>query len=252
MKPGLSAFLLIASLFLNACTSTGPRVADGTKAAQANVELGVAYFREGRMNLAMEKLQKALEQDPGLPVAHSAIAVVYERLGETGPAERHYERALSLAPQDAKVHNNYGQFLCRQGRLEEADRHFQKAVSDPLYESPEAAYTNAGICARRIPDDGKAEGYFRKALEKNPVFPMALLQMLMLSYDQGEYLRARAYLQRFQQASRHNAESLWYGVRVEYALGDRDAVASYGLALKNNFPDAPQTRAFLDWQHEHQ
>ncbi len=242
--------LVMTMLLLSACTSTGPRVADNGKAAQANVELGIAYFREGRMNLAMEKLQKALEQEPNLPVAHSAIAVVYERLGELAAAEEHYRRALSLAPDDAKIQNNYGQFLCQQNRLEEADRHFQRAVSDPLYETPEAAYTNAGICARRIPDDKKAENYFRQALEKNPTYPMALLQMLRLSYDHQEYLRARAYLQRFQQSARHNAESLWYGVRVESALGDKNAVSSYGLALKNNFPDAPQTREYLDWLHE--
>jgi len=243
--------LALAALLLGACTSSGPRVTDSHKAAQANVELGFAYFREGRMNLAMEKLQKALEQAPDLPVAHSAIAVLYERLGELEPAERHYRRALALAPADAKIHNNYGQFLCQQNRLAEANGHFLKAVSDPLYETPEAAYTNAGICARRIPDDRQAETYFRKALEKNPLYPMALLQMLRLSYDQQEYLRARAYLQRFQQVARHNAESLWYAIRVEQALGDRNAVSSYGLALKNNFPDAPQTREYLDWLHEH-
>ncbi|HEY9150906.1 MAG TPA: type IV pilus biogenesis/stability protein PilW, partial [Gammaproteobacteria bacterium] len=86
--------------------------------------------------------------------------------------------------------------------------------------------------------------------ERNPFYPQALLQMLSLTHEQGEYLRARAYLQRYQQVSRHGPESLWLGIRVEHALGDRNAVSSYGLALRNNFPDAPQTRAYLEWLNE--
>lgn len=241
--------LVLAVLLLAACASTS-QIPDTRKAARANVELGVAYYREGRLQLAMDSLRRALELDDSLPEAHASMAMLHERLGEVEPAERHYRRALALAPEDPRVHNNFGQFLCQQQRLEEADRHFRKAVADPLYDTPEAAYTNAGICARRIPDDGRAEEYFRQALERNPRYPMALLQMLRLNHDQGEYLRARAYLQRFQQVSRHNPESLWLAIRVEHALGDKNAVASYGMALRNHYPDASQTRAYLDWLNE--
>jgi type IV pilus assembly protein PilF len=240
----------LLALLLAACSTTQPRVADNQRAAQANVELGVAYFREGRLQLAMDNLRRAIELDPDSPAAHAAMAVLYERLGEVEPAERHYRRALTLSPKDSRVHNNFGQFLCQHNRLQDADRHFRQAVSDPLYDTPEVAYTNAGICARRIPDERKAEEYFRLALERNPFYSMALLQMLRLNYDLCEHLRARAYLQRFQQVSRHVPESLWIGIRVEHALGDKNAVASYGLALRNNFPDAPQTRAYLEWLNE--
>jgi type IV pilus assembly protein PilF len=242
--------IVLLALLLGACSSTPTRGHDAQRAAQANLELGVAYYREGRLQLAMDHLRRAVDLDPDLPSAHGAIAMLYERLGENGPAERHYRRALALAPADSRTHNNFGQFLCHREQLQEADRHFRQAVADPLYETPEVAYTNAGICARRVPDEGKAEEYFRKALERNPFYPQALLQMLRLYHDQGEYLRARAYLQRYQQVARHGPESLWLGIRVEHALGDRNAVASYGLALRNHFPDAPQTRAYLDWLNE--
>ncbi len=250
MKCSQFLWSVVLIISLSACSSGPKRKLDPAKAAQANVELGFAYFQEGEMELAMQYLQKALSQDPDLPMAHSAIAVVYERLGEVQQAERHYSRAISLNPKDSKINNNYGQFLCQQNRLEEAEKQFMKAVGNPLYSAPESAYTNAGICARRIPDEKKAEEYFRKALEKNPLYPMALLQMLKLSYDQKEYLRGRAYLQRFQQVSRHTPESLWYAIRVEHALGDKDAVSSYGLLLSNGFPDSLQTREYLDWKHE--
>lgn len=242
--------IAMLALLLGACSSTPTYTSDPKRAAQANLELGVAYYREGRLQLAMENLRRAVELDPDLFEAHGAIAILYERLGENESAERHYRRALALAPSDSRTNNNYGQFLCHQKSLQDADRHFRQAVADPLYDTPEVAYTNAGICARRIPDVRKAEEYFRLALERNPFYPQALLQMLSLNHEQGEYLRARAYLQRYQQVSRHGPESLWLGIQVEHALGDKNAVASYGLALRNHFPDAPQTRAYLEWLNE--
>lgn len=246
---GIIGITLLA-LLLGACATSPTGTPDAQRAAQANLELGVAYYREGRLQLAMDHLRRAVDQDPNLPDAHGAIAMLYERLGEHESAERHYRRALSLAPTDSRTLNNFGQFLCNRQRLEDADRHFRQALADPLYGTPEVALTNAGICARRVPDEGKAEEYFRRALERNPFYPQALLQMLRLNHDQGEYLRARAYLQRYQQVARHGPESLWLGIRVEHALGDRNAVASYGLALRNHFPDAPQTRAYQDWLNE--
>ena len=247
MRQTLTIGMAVLVLLLGACSATPTRVVDNQHAAQANVDLGVAYFREGRLQLAMDYLRRAIELDPNLATGHASIAMLYERLGEVELADRHYRRAITLAPRDSRAHNNFGQFLCQQNRLQEADEHFRKAVADPLYDTPEVTYTNAGICARRVPDLVRAEEYFRKALERNPFYPIALLQMLQLSHDQGEYLRARAYLQRYQQVSRHGPESLWLGIRVEHALGDRNAVSSYGLALRNNFPDAPQTRAYLEW-----
>ncbi len=175
--------IAMLALLLGACSSTPTYTSDPKRAAQANLELGVAYYREGRLQLAMENLRRAVELNPDLSEAHGAIAILYERLGENESAEQHYRRALALAPADSRTNNNFGQFLCHQKRLQDADRHFRKAVADPLYDTPEVAYTNAGICARRIPDLSKAEEYFRLALERNPFYPQALLQMLSLTHQ---------------------------------------------------------------------
>ena len=69
--------------------------------------------------------------------------------------------------------------------------------------------------------------------------------MAHLSFDQDNYLSARAYLERYSQVAKHTADSLWLGVRTEKQLGDRDQVASYALKLRANFPDSEQAK-FLD------
>ena len=95
----------------------------------------------------------------------------------------------------------------------------------------------------------KAEMYYRQSLDKDSTFGPALLQMASLSLGAENYLDARGYLQRYQQTSRQTPESLWLGVRIEYALKDHKAWGNYALQLKNNFPDSRQTAALMKWEN---
>lgn len=242
---------LLITLVLAGCA--GMPAQEPSKArrmAEANVQLGVAYMQQDDLETALMKLEKALEQDPKLPSAHHSIAILYERLGKKEFAEKYYRTTLRLDPDEAKAHNNYGRFLCVNGHYARAEEHFIKAAGNPLYADIAGALTNAGICAMRIPDPGKAEQFFRQALAHDPEYPRALLQMAGVSLSADNYLNARAYLERFKGVARHDAESLWLGVRIEDALGDGNAASSYALLLKNQFPDTRQARALKEWENE--
>ena len=119
--------VLVAAAVIAGCAANGSqrRGPDGRNPAEVNVELGVRYMQAGMKAVALEKLKKALDQDPELPSAHNAIAVLYQNLGEDGLAEEHFRRALRLDPKYSQAHNNFGIFraalyqrrcLCRQGR----------------------------------------------------------------------------------------------------------------------------------------
>ena len=43
-------------------------------------------------------------------------------------------------------------------------------------------------------------------------------------------------------------ETLWLGIRIARALGDKDAEASYALQLRQQHPNAEQTRLLLSGQ----
>lgn len=224
--------------------STGAmgRVQQRKGAGDIYVKLAVAYFNEGQLDIALKKAKTALQVEPYNAEAHNIIALLYNRLGEKRLAEHHFQRGLEFEPRNPYLLNAYGTFLCQEQRIDEADKEFMKALENPLYKTPEVALTNAGICARRIADLSKAEAYFRRALKANPRFPAALIQMGQISYETGEYLSARAYLQRYLEVAQPTPASLWLGIRTERELGDRDAVASYSLSLRNNFPDARETQ----------
>ena len=252
MNVGKTVLCVLVAIGLVACETIreeDDRV-DDTAAAEAYTQLGVEYLREGNYEMSLTKLEKALSLDPDLPAAHDAIAVLYEKVGENELAERHYKKSLSLKPDNARGHNNYGQFLCFQGKYEQAEKQFMLAANDPFYAQSAMALTNAGLCATRIPDNEMAEKYFRMTLQRDPDYAPALLQMGILSFSDGNYLSARAYMQRFQQVAKHNPESLWLAIRTEFALNDHDAWGNYAVALRNNFPKSEQAKLLQEWENE--
>ncbi len=252
MRSKIVIGLLTTILLLGACTSNKSKFAKQEKGdpAAVNTQLAIEYMREGMYEASMEKFRKALKQNPDLQVAHASLAILYERLGENELAEKHYRKAYNLNRKDPLTLNNYGQFLCRDGRLKEADKMFAAAVKDPLYRHPETVYTNAGICAHMRPDPVLADTYFRKALQANPKYPPALREMVKISFAQEKYLATRAYLTRLQDVTTLTPEHLWIGVRAETELGDRNAVSSYTLILKNQYPDADETHALIEWERK--
>lgn len=248
------AGVLILAFLLAGCASTAdappsPRreatppmqqKVDLSEAARLNTELGVAYARQGQFDVALEKLERALEQNPNHAPAHSAIALVYVQRRDPVKAEDHYRRALRLSPRDPYTRNNFAIFLCGQNRFADAETLFVEAAQEPNYADAAAAFTNAGVCMRRVPDLDKAEQHFRQALGINEQFSEALAQLASLYYERKDYLRARAFVQRYERAAPPTAAILWIGAKVEFALGDELAAAQYARRLQSEFPGSDE------------
>jgi len=244
---------MVMTMTLFACASSAERErekANAARAASAYTQLGIEYLREGKYELSRTKLEKALELDSDYAPAHGAIAILYEKVGDEKLAMKHYRKALRLNPEDSGLHNNYGQFLCFQGNYKEANEEFMISAKNPFYATPAVPLTNAGLCAKRIPDPERAEQYFRQALKIDDQFAPALLQMAVFKFEQGAFLSSRAYLQRFQEVARHSPESLWLAVRTEFALKDESTSGSYAIMLRENFPKSEEAILLLEWENE--
>jgi len=154
--------------------ATEPKI-DRAQLAQLNTELAVQYMQKREYQIALDKLEKALEADPRYLDAHNTMGLLRSALGQTSEAEAAFKRALAIEADNPSVLNNYGNFLCQNGRYEDGQKTFMKAISNPLYRTPEAAYSNAGTCAMSAGDLASAETHFRAALEREPDFAPTLL-----------------------------------------------------------------------------
>lgn len=235
-------WLVLFSVLLSACVSSGPErnaEYDPVEASRLNTQLGINYMRKGYDQRALEKLQRAVEQDDDNALAHSSIAFLYSRLGEPEKADRAYKRALDLDGSNPDILNNYGSFLCGREQREKGEQLLLRAAQNPRFSAPAAAWANAGVCIRRSAPE-RAERYLREALRLNSEFPDALAHLARLSYDQGEHLRARAFLQRYEGVAAHLPETLWLAAQNERKLGDVAAARRYATQLRSQFPESDE------------
>lgn len=194
------------------------------------------------MSTALEEAQLALRIYPDNPRAHGLLGLIYMVLKENQKAGEAFNWALRLTPDDADLNNNYGLFLCESGKPKQSLEYFLKSVRNPLYETPDIAYTNAGRCAARAGDDGAAETYLTRALERAlDGGPLAKIELAKLYFRRGEYDKSKVYLGDV--VGRQNVvtpEALLLGVRIERKLGNRVEEKSYEQRLRNRFPSSQE------------
>ena len=111
-----------------------------------------------------------------------------------------------------------------------------------MYQTPEVALINAGVCVRGTGDVVDAERYFNRALAVRPNLPKAMLQLGNLAFDRGDAEQAREIVQRYLAVNPPTSEVLWLGFRAERKLGDATAAAGYARRVQAEFPDSEQSR----------
>lgn len=242
------SIIMILALNLTACSIfSGTKLpAEGPQAANTNVQLGLVYLQNGDMQRAKQKLLLAQQQAPSSIESQAAMGYFLESTGNTSAAETYYRRAVTLNSTSGAAQNNYGTFLCRRGRYAEADRHFLLALQDPRYLNTAQVYENAGLCAMQIPDVAKAQGYFTQAITQDPKRAVAWLELGHISYQQGQYVQAQQYLDRYLQLTHDpTPNALWLGAVLARSLGDETAAGRYTLMLQTQFPNSDAYKALL-------
>ena len=241
----ITLLTLITNIFISGCTSgssTTPVHGKNSTAAEYNAKLGAEYISKNRLTLANEKLTKALSQNPRSENANHYYALLQEKLGSNNVALKHFKRAIKVSKNNPDLHNNYGSFLCKIGHYKQAIPEFALAIQDPLYKTPEFAYTNAGVCLEKSNSKENIEVYFRKALEINPKFPSALYQMSKLNWKQGNVAKAQAFLFRFNDASKQTPESLFLCKKINDKLNNSTEAEKCFSQLLTYFPSSKEAK----------
>lgn len=225
-------------------------VGDPRTRAKLHTELAALYFQDGNMAVALDETAIALAAQETYAPAYNVRGLINHYLRETGQAARDFERALELEPGDPEINNNYGWFLCQTGREKDAIVHFMRAIRNPLYQTPDRAYLNAGQCSQKMGDLAAADDYLQKALRFSRENPLVLLRLASVNYQLGKPAEAKKLLTELLRLTEPNAEVLWLALRVERLLGDRNAEVSFAAQLRRKFPASPETQALLKGAYE--
>ena len=218
--------------------------------AKLHTELAALYFQANNLIVALEELTIAISIDPGYALAYSTRGVVLYYIQEFDSARKDFRQALALDDKDPAINNNYGWFLCHTGKEKEGIDYLFRAIRNPLYQTPEVAYLNAGSCYASLGDLDAAEDAVRKSMRLASETPQTIYQLANILYLRGNADAARKYLTDLVRATEPNAEILWLLIRVERKLGNSNAESSLTAQLRRNFPDSPEYQALLKGSFE--
>jgi type IV pilus assembly protein PilF len=234
----LAIAVLAAPAALSQSASTDPV----EEAGRINARLAMEYLKREQLQVAQDKIEKALAQNPKDVNVQLAAGLVYERLHENRTAEKHFRQAVKISPDSPEAQNALGAYFCRNEQQEKGEEMFLKAAANPLYRTPFVAYTNAGVCARSAGNLEQAERYLRQALTSRVDYPETYAQLAGVLHGRGNNLHARAFVERYLAVAPATPEMLLLGYNIEVAMKDEAAAAAFKARLEKEFPDSEQLR----------
>jgi len=236
--------LVLMSLLLGACgllPDTRETMSNAEK-AKLNLQMGARYLNMGMLDVAKEKLEAAVRLDSSNPETHNTLAAFYERIKKYEEANDSYQAAMKRDADSFSIKSNYGRFLCEQGQFEKGMALLQQSMESPMNNRPWFALTNMGICYVKQNNSSRAEEYFRQALQTQPDYSPALQEMQRISYQNQQFMSARAFLERYLSVAKHTPETLWIAFQTERALGNSKVSEEYREQLLSLFPASKEAQ----------
>jgi tetratricopeptide (TPR) repeat protein len=119
---------------------------DKEKEADSRFKTGVAEFKTGNFQAAVESFREAAELMPGISRYWNYLSLGYSKIpGKLKEAEEALMEAIHLEPMNADLYSNMGLICMRAGQKGTAHSHFEKALQiDPNNEKAKKGFQQSG------------------------------------------------------------------------------------------------------------
>jgi TolB-like protein/DNA-binding winged helix-turn-helix (wHTH) protein/Tfp pilus assembly protein PilF len=147
--------------------------------------------------------RRALELDPALAAAHSALAfALWKYSWDWKTAEAEFQKSLALNPNNAHTHHIYAVLLACRGDFAGAEEHMRKAQAlDPL---SMIIRTNIGWFHYFQRDYAKAEEAYQEVLKLDPGFLPARQKLWITYAEEGKTEQAAGELENLMRLFGHD------------------------------------------------
>jgi tetratricopeptide (TPR) repeat protein len=137
----------------------------------ARLNLGIEYYRQGRLDEAISWLKKLAQLSPGYYKAYYNLGVVYLKKGDLDVASCCFLLTLELEPDHAGAYNGLGLVFYKQGHFDKAISYFQKALQ--IKPELSGVHNNLGDAFMSQGDFEQAMHHYSEAIRIEPGFAMA-------------------------------------------------------------------------------
>jgi type IV pilus assembly protein PilF len=214
------------------------------KRARVRLQLAASYFQDGKNAVALDEVKRVMQTDSSFADAYNLAGLIYQALEQPDLAEQHFRRAIALNPREGSPLHNLGWLQCQQKQYAQADQSFTQALAVPGYTDRAKTLMTQGICQARAGNTGAAIATLKHSYELDAGNPITAYNLALLLFNGRQYDDARFYIRRLNNSELANAQSLWLGVKVERALGERTAMRQLGEQLQRRFGDSHEAALY--------
>ena len=160
-------------------------------------QMGQSFYAESNFTGALVEFSEAEKLTPKDPALLNDLGLAYFRKGRYDLAEPKYLKAIELKHDFSEARNNLGVNYLEMKRWDDAITQFNAVQNDIFYQGQEAAAINLGLAYLGKGDNQKALVLLRAAVSKNPSDPRTRLDLgrVYFALDRpelaiGEYRKA--------------------------------------------------------------
>ncbi len=176
---------------------------------------------------AIELAREALRREPRQPLAYKALGMAYWRQGRLEGARQAYERALALRPGFVGVRHNLSLVHFGQGRLDLAFL----MLAESRHEGMSMALNGMGFLLQELGLVAQADPFFERALEHDPFDPRTHESLASRDIRGGDYDAALTRLEKILSVDSRHPRLLLWACRAAMAAGQLEAAAGYSRRL---------------------
>lgn len=145
----------------------------------------VELIKQKKYDDAKIILQDYLQENQNDITAIHLLGTVSAKQNDYINAEKYFKREIKLNPSQADAHFNLGLIHSQQNRLSEAKHDFENSIK--LNPADAQALNDLGVISFTLGDKEKSQTYFSKALEAEPTFNEAFLNLFELLWNDSKY-----------------------------------------------------------------
>jgi tetratricopeptide (TPR) repeat protein len=260
----LSALLCAALLLIVGCADPAPIPPQPKVEGLDTYAAGVRALKDGNTHGAQTLLERAVEVNPNLTMAHQLLGDVYRKesnyakasdqyaaysrldpynfkshydlglayqlMGRLADAVDAYIQALLLAPRDLNANMNLGLAYLSLNRVDDAIRQLEFAVKIDPHSA--AAECNLGVALETGGQLDQAQMAYRRAMELDPAQTFAMVDLGALLVRQGQGREAQTVLEAVVKKADSAVVRKRLGDSLVLQAQDDAAMQQYDLCLK--------------------
>jgi predicted O-linked N-acetylglucosamine transferase (SPINDLY family) len=166
---------------------------------------GVLAFQQGRLPVAIDRFQHAIEIHPRFPQALNNLALAYKSSGQIREAADSFAAALAAKPDYAEAAFNLALLREAMGMHDAAESAYRAAIN--AREAWASPHGNLGNLLRRLGRLDEAENHLLRASRLEPEDATALVNLALLRIDQATLGEARTLAERAASIEPSNAHA---------------------------------------------